>query len=291
MGCAYSYEPSPSKKLGINKNNSFKNNAVSPTDDVITGMVEKDESIFDSMKYDNELDEEKMKLLILGAAESGKSTIFKQVKLKYGVKYSERQRKKVIPIIHKNIIHFMKSLSDAAIQLKLSDSVLAKEELQQIRQLDDSDKLDERIADMMKILWKDPGIQQVWNRRNEFQIIDSTLYFIKKLKTVAMAIYIPDQDDMLFLRVKTTSIVTEKYMIDGTPFEIYDVAGQRTSRKKWIHCFDNVDAIIFVAAISEYDQKIFEDGTTNRMVSKLLKTCIMRCMSEFIYVRVNVCVR
>ena len=47
-------------------------------------------------------------------------------------------------------------------------------------------------------------------------------------------------------------------------FEMYDVGGQRNERKKWIHCFDNVTAVIFVAALSEYDQNLFEDATTNR---------------------------
>lgn len=48
------------------------------------------------------------------------------------------------------------------------------------------------------------------------------------------------------------------------------MGGQRNERKKWIHCFEGVDAVIFVAAISEYDQKLFEDSTKNRMVRVLL---------------------
>ena len=35
---------------------------------------------------------------------------------------------------------------------------------------------------------------------------------------------------------------------------MFDVGGQRNERRKWIHCFDNVTAVIFVTAISEYDQ-------------------------------------
>ena len=50
---------------------------------------------------------------------------------------------------------------------------------------------------------------------------------------------------------------------------MYDVGGQRNERRKWIHCFEDVTAVIFVAAISEYDQKLFEDGATNRMVEAL----------------------
>ena len=43
---------------------------------------------------------------------------------------------------------------------------------------------------------------------------------------------------------------------------MFDVGGQRTERKKWIHCFDNVTAIIFVIALSEYNLKLAEDGRT-----------------------------
>jgi membrane-associated HD superfamily phosphohydrolase len=74
----------------------------------------------------------------------------------------------------------------------------------------------------------------------------------------------------LFSRVRTSGIVTERYIIDGTTFEMYDVGGQRNERKKWIHCFEGVTAVIFVAAISEYDQKLFEDASTNRMVSMFI---------------------
>jgi hypothetical protein len=45
--------------------------------------------------------------------------------------------------------------------------------------------------------------------------------------------------------------------------------GQRNERKKWIHCFENVTAVIFVAALSEYDQKLFEMESVNRMVEAL----------------------
>lgn len=42
-------------------------------------------------------------------------------------------------------------------------------------------------------------------------------------------------------------------------YKVFDVGGQRSERKKWIHCFENVTAIIFLVAISEYDQLLYED--------------------------------
>jgi len=40
-------------------------------------------------------------------------------------------------------------------------------------------------------------------------------------------------------------------------FRVFDVGGQRSERKKWIHCFEDVTAIIFIVALSEYDQVSF----------------------------------
>lgn len=50
--------------------------------------------------------------------------------------------------------------------------------------------------------------------------------------------------------------------MDDPGFRVVDVGGQRSERKKWIHCFDNANAVIFIVAISEYDQIIAEDGET-----------------------------
>eukprot|EP00479_Gromia_sphaerica_P001486 TRINITY_DN1169_c0_g1_i1.p1 TRINITY_DN1169_c0_g1~~TRINITY_DN1169_c0_g1_i1.p1 ORF type:complete len:189 (+),score=17.50 TRINITY_DN1169_c0_g1_i1:156-722(+) len=75
--------------------------------------------------------------------------------------------------------------------------------------------------------------------------------------------------DLLRTRVRTTGIVETTFAIDGNKFRMFDVGGQRNERKKWIHCFENVTAVIFVAAISEYDQVLYEDETSNRMEEAL----------------------
>lgn len=44
-----------------------------------------------------------------------------------------------------------------------------------------------------------------------------------------------------------------------------DVGGQRSERRKWIHCFENVTSIIFLVAISEYDQVLYESKNDVRL--------------------------
>jgi GTPase SAR1 family protein len=211
-------------------------------------------------------EDEKVKLLLLGAGESGKSTIFKQMKVIYGEQYTEAERRQQLPTIYSNVLQAIKVLVDQAITFNLVDNIKEKESFDLIRGLDDSNVVNLAVGNAIKKLWQDPGIQAVWDRRNEFQIIESVQYYFNKIDVIKQPDYLPDKDDIIYSRVRTSGIVTERYVIDNTTFEMYDVGGQRNERKKWIHAFEGVTAVIFVAAISEYDQKLFEDSAVNRMV-------------------------
>lgn len=72
----------------------------------------------------------------------------------------------------------------------------------------------------------------------------------------------PTEQDILRTRVKTTGIVEVHFSFKNLNFKLFDVGGQRSERKKWIHCFEDVTAIIFCVAMSEYDQVLHEDETT-----------------------------
>ena len=64
----------------------------------------------------------------------------------------------------------------------------------------------------------------------------------------------------------------DQHIIDGTDqmltatYRMVDVGGQRSERRKWIHCFENVTSIIFLVALSEYDQILFESDNEVRIV-------------------------
>jgi len=53
--------------------------------------------------------------------------------------------------------------------------------------------------------------------------------------------------------------------VDQLHFRLVDVGGQRSERKKWIHCFQDVTAVVFFVALSEYDQRLYEDETVSRI--------------------------
>jgi guanine nucleotide-binding protein subunit alpha len=73
--------------------------------------------------------------------------------------------------------------------------------------------------------------------------------------------YVPTDQDVLRSRVKTTGITETTFVIGDLTYRMFDVGGQRSERKKWIHCFENVTSILFLVAISEYDQVLIEDET------------------------------
>lgn len=52
---------------------------------------------------------------------------------------------------------------------------------------------------------------------------------------------------------------------------MFDVGGQRSERKKWIHCFESVTSIIFCTALSEYDQVLLEQRNQVRHALSVLR--------------------
>jgi guanine nucleotide-binding protein G(o) subunit alpha len=133
----------------------------------------------------------------------------------------------------------------------------------------DKDSIDAELAANIKSLWEDPAIQQCFNRANEFQLNDSAHYYLDQVDRITGADYLPTEQDILRARVQTTGIVEIRFPNSEFMFRVFDVGGQRSERRKWIHCFENVTSIIFITAISEYDQVLLEDASTNRMHESL----------------------
>ena len=86
--------------------------------------------------------------------------------------------------------------------------------------------------------------------------------FLDDLDRLGAKDYQPTEQDILRTRVKTTGIVEVHFSFKNLNFKLFDVGGQRDERRKWIHCFEDVTAIIFCVAMSEYDQVLHEDETT-----------------------------
>uniref|UniRef100_A0A6A7G840 Guanine nucleotide-binding protein alphasubunit n=1 Tax=Hirondellea gigas TaxID=1518452 RepID=A0A6A7G840_9CRUS len=210
------------------------------------------------------------KLLFLGAGESGKSTLFKRMQLRYGRGYTDEERVNFLPVIYENTISPMKTLIWQAEHLGVEHNCQIRPENAEFASLiqnlpEDDLFLDQQIAEAVSILWEDPAIKNTFDLRSGFQIQDSADYFFENCMSIADEDYIPSETDILRCRDRTTGILHQTFDFDGSLFDVYDVGGQRAERKKWMNCFKNVKAVLFVVALSEYDQVCFEDDLTNRL--------------------------
>jgi len=236
-------------------------------------MTEKDKKINKSISHEldknREQEDEVLKLLLLGTGESGKSTVFKQLIHLHGRGFDDKSRMPYKSIVYTNTILSMKTLLRQAEKLSQElDTGWKKhneESVKAIRELKDFSSLDEEHARHIKKLWADPGIKKTYAFRSRFQLSDECRWFFERIEELGKPEYIPSYQDILRCRARTTGIVETSFRVGPNTFRMLDVGGQRNERKKWFHCFEHVTAVIFVAAINEYDQSLYEDGVTNRM--------------------------
>ncbi|XP_064633728.1 guanine nucleotide-binding protein G(i) subunit alpha [Lineus longissimus] len=241
------------------------------TDDKVA--AERSKQIDKTLRADGEKAAREVKLLLLGAGESGKSTIVKQMKIIHEKGYSKEECLQYRPVVYSNTIQSMVAIIRAMGQLKIEFG--HPERANDARQLfalagnADDGELSQDLAEVMKRLWKDHGVQHCFSRSREYQLNDSASYYLNELDCISQQGYIPTEQDVLRTRVKTTGIVETHFTFKDLHFKMFDVGGQRSERKKWIHCFEGVTAIIFIVAMSEYDLTLAEDQEMNRMMESM----------------------
>jgi len=243
----------------------------SPEEKARKEETQRNKGIETQMHEEHKKDQAIHKLLLLGAGESGKSTLFKQLMTIYGPGFSEEDRRSYKSAVHSNIMANIKTLVEQSDnpQYGIPVSPALSASKQAIIDYKHEAALDLKIADHIERLWVDPGIQQTYERRNRFQLVDNADYWFGKVRIVSQPDYLPSIDDVMHVRVRTTGIVEQSFVVEGNEFRMFDVGGQRNERKKWIHCFEKVTAVLFVAAISAFDLTLFEDDKVNRMAEAL----------------------
>eukprot|EP00298_Acanthocystis_sp_HF-20_P011580 c19463_g1_i1.p1 GENE.c19463_g1_i1~~c19463_g1_i1.p1 ORF type:complete len:351 (+),score=82.04 c19463_g1_i1:34-1086(+) len=236
--------------------------------------------IDDSMRNSMRDEAKVMKILLLGTGESGKSTIFKQMKIIHQSGYNKDDREKFCVTIRRNCIQNSKDLIAGFNKVGLEVPEDLKSSVDLIVSANVTDPLSPTLCQAITKMWKSSSFQEAYTRRCEFQLSDSTAYYLDQLEKIANESYSPTDQDILRSRVRTSGVVETSFQIDGIIFRMFDVGGQRSERRKWIHCFDNVQAVLFVVAMSEYDQKLAEDDSQNR-IKEALSLFADICNSRF----------
>ncbi|XP_055706111.1 guanine nucleotide-binding protein G(s) subunit alpha isoform X1 [Phlebotomus papatasi] len=233
--------------------------------DAITKQLQKDKQVYRATH----------RLLLLGAGESGKSTIVKQMRILHDANgFSDRERKQKIEDIKKNIRDAILTITGAMstlnppIQLEKPENQARVDYIQDVASNPDFNYPPE-FYEHTEHLWKDRGVQQTFERSNEYQLIDCAQYFLDRVSVIKQPNYSPTEQDILRCRVLTSGIFETRFQVDKVNFHMFDVGGQRDERRKWIQCFNDVTAIIFVTACSSYNMVLREDPTQNRLRESL----------------------
>lgn len=232
----------------------------------------RNDEIENQLKRDRMMAKNEIKMLLLGAGESGKSTVLKQMKLIHHGGYNAQERDSYKEIIFSNTIQSMRAILEAMPQLDLTLSPQNDARRAVVMSLPaqiEGEVLPRDVVDAVRNLWRDNGVKLAVTRSREFQLNDSAVYYFNSIDRMAAPDYLPTDQDILRSRVKTTGITETTFKVSDLTYKLFDVGGQRSERKKWIHCFENVTALVFLVSLSEYDQMLYEDESVNRMQEAL----------------------
>lgn len=234
-----------------------------------TAYAKENREIEAQLKRDKSKIVQEIRLLLLGAGESGKSTIAKQMKIIHLDGFDDEERAQWRSTIHQNVFAAIKALVAACEKLDIEIEEQNLELAESVKPFAvQNQKLTKSMAETVKTLWADKGIKEAYQRSSEFQLNDSAAYFFSEIDRL-VGDFMPSDEDILRARVTTVGIAEMFFAIENISFRMVDVGGQRSERKKWIHCFQDVTAIIFCVALSEYDLCLAEESNVNRMWESL----------------------
>lgn len=142
---------------------------------------------------------------------------------------------------------------------------------------DDPGVLMNACAEDMKRLWTDPIIKKLMEVE-KMRPEEMAGFFLDDLDRVTSLRYVPSDDDVLRARIKTLGVSEHRFTVRTGPlgssmshdWRVFDVGGQRSLRAAWVPYFDDVNAIIFLAPISCFDQVLHEDPSVNRLADSFL---------------------
>lgn len=219
------------------------------------------------------------KVLFLGAGESGKSTIVKQLRLIHQKKLNKNELATVGDSLHSNVMDCIRALIAAARNFGYEFTGEESTFVEEVSAHIDNTRISFNLAQHILQLYRSETISRTYARRDEFWLLDACPYYMSNLERFCEIGWQPNEEDIVMARVRTTGIV-ESLLEEKRPdpkadepdvmtFQVVDVGGQRNERKKWIHCFDDVKAILFVESLAGYNQVLFEDSSKNRMLESL----------------------
>lgn len=215
-----------------------------------------------------------VKLLILGAGDSGKTTWRKQIMNLFTSSFSTSSvRRDMANVVVANVMQGAQAICRAGASMGVVwEEGDEKNSVEVLMSTTENSALNADLAKAIALLMMSEQFMGVYERRSEYQLQDCWKGFadcVGNFPEWGGPTWVPTIEECVRARIRTSGIIEEAFKYKGVEFKLYDAGGQRAERRKWIHCFDSVTAVIFVAASSEYDQNLFEDHKVNRLTEAI----------------------
>ncbi|XP_032220508.1 guanine nucleotide-binding protein G(o) subunit alpha [Nematostella vectensis] len=229
------------------------------------------------LDQERERKSQEIQLLTLGSGNSGKSTFIKQLKIVYDDGFNEKERLEYRPQVYRLLAGNIAKITRAVEQLGLhfnSHDVKAFAEDLSAETDDDGNNNNSSFTplgkhEILSDFWGETAVQECFESRARFHIDESSKHFFTDIKRVSGEDYVPTQSDILLVRNRTQGVIERSILVNNYNYRVIDVGGQKNQRKKWIHFFDGVTAVVFFASLSSYDEQLEEEEDTNAMLDSL----------------------
>ncbi|KAJ3378447.1 hypothetical protein HDU92_007383, partial [Lobulomyces angularis] len=215
-----------------------------------------------------------IKVLVLGSADSGKSTLIKQVRILNKMGFSMQEIHEFHVVIIGNLIGSMKKIIKGVEMLKIEIPTELLDEYNKSVEIissylwNTSVEVDPEVTEMMIKISKMDVIKEGLKRSTELNslgIQDTASYFVNNTERILDTMFYPNNQDILLSRRATTTVTSTAVTVSGTEFKFIDVSGQKSQRKTWLPYFEDAAATMFVVDISSYDKNMEEESSTNRL--------------------------
>jgi len=207
------------------------------------------------------------KVIILGISGSGKTTFAKQMKILYCEGFDEQEVEYFKDVLTRNLIIGMRELVKLAKKFNIAIEEANSKHAETIDNYSYDEPLTESNKDIIKSLWVDNGIKEVWLQCSSFQIqMTQYDYYMEHIDRIALPEFIPNQDDILRARQRTTGAYTTTFIVDKYRWHLIDVGGQVPERQKWEQIMaDGIQSMLFFSPLDDYNVMSSEETDQTKL--------------------------
>jgi GTPase SAR1 family protein len=205
--------------------------------------------------------------VLLGGGECGKTTLFKQIQILHGTGFEESTKQGWVDAIQGCVRRAVKQIC-AGIENSSTYS-LSEENKERASKFSGPGTYDAACAVDVMAIMADPGVKDfLKDPETSLDLDDNAHFFLAKADKIGEPSYLPTDEDILKVRDPTRTIETLDFKFNKAHFRVIDVGGQRMERPKW-NLTGEITAVIFVCALTEYNQVLREDIKQNRLKESL----------------------